>query len=460
MFDLQHKRITIIGGKRSGMALAELLVKKGARPRLSENGTEDSLPSDFLSWAKKHHVELEFNGHTEKFIQESDVIVLSPGVRIDAWPVQWAKARGIPILGEIEFAFQFCHKPVIAVTGSNGKTTTVTLIEQVLKKAGFNAVLCGNVGIPFSRCVQDLSGVDYVVLEISSFQMESLLPIQSHFRWENNPDGFTFKEFKPFVAVVLNFSQNHLDRHKDMEEYFEAKTKIFQNQSKDDFAVLNKQDAKLNALAQKLNSAVRFFNLESLNNQMSINPNYSAVMIVADILGIGQETVHNVFKDFKGVEHRLELVRCLDGVDYINDSKATTAEATGWALENMKQPTIMICGGRDKNIDYSVLQPLVEKKIKKMIVLGEAKDKLKKVFRDIVEVHEAQDMKEAIFKAQQMAEPGNNILLSPMCASFDMFKDYEHRGQVFKEIVNNLESSELVNEWSRGKDSFTKPLNQ
>lgn len=427
------------------MALAELIVKNGGRARLSENGSPDSLPNEFLGWAEKNKFDLEFNGHTRKFIQESDVVVLSPGVRIDSMPVEWAKENKIPVLGEIEFAFQFCQKPVIAVTGSNGKTTTATLIEEVLKKAGFNAVLCGNTGFPFSRCVHDLRNVDYVVTEISSFQMESLLPVQSPFRRENNQNGLAFEGFKPLIAVVLNFSQNHLDRHKDIDEYFEAKTKIFQNQSKGDFAVLNEQDERLNGLAPKLKSTVRFFNLKLVVDPERENPNYSAVMTVAEILGIQREKVLNVFRDFKGVEHRLELVRGLDGVNYINDSKATTTEAAGWALQNMAQPTIMICGGRDKNIEYAVLRSLVRQKVKKMIVIGEAKEKLKKAFSDMVAVDEAEDMSEAVLKAQQHAQSGDNVLLSPMCASFDMFKDYEHRGKVFKEIVNKLKSNVLVN---------------
>lgn len=445
MINLQHKKITIIGGKRSGIALAELIMKNGGRAKLSENGSRDSLPNEFLGWAETNKLECEFNGHTKKFIQESDVVVLSPGVRIDSMPVEWAKEHKIPVLGEIEFAFQFCQKPVIAVTGSNGKTTTVTLIAQVLKKAGFNAVLCGNVGFPFSRYVHDLRSVDYVVTEVSSFQMESLLPVHSPFRRENNRNGFAFEGFKPFIAVVLNFSQNHLDRHKDIDEYFEAKTKIFQNQTKADFAVLNEQDEKLKKLAPTLKSTLRFFNLKSIADHTTTNPNYLAVMTVAEILGIQREVVLNVFKDFKGVEHRLELVRRLDGIDYINDSKATTVEAAGWALHYMTKPAIMICGGRDKNIEYSVLRPLVRQKVRKMIVIGESKEKLKKVFSDIVAIEEAEDMNEAVLKAQQCAQPGNNVLLSPMCASFDMFKDYEHRGKVFKEIVNKLKSNALVN---------------
>ncbi len=442
MFNLQGKTITIVGGKRSGMALAKLILEHQGHPKLSEHGPRESLTEEFLSWAEQNKVALEFKGHTPEFIQNSDVIVLSPGVSINSTPVEWAREKNIPILGEIEFAFQFCNKPVIAVTGSNGKTTTVTLISEVIKKAGYNVVLCGNVGAPFSSFVGNLNNVDYVVAEVSSFQMESLLAIGSPFRRENNRNGFG--GFKPFVAVVLNFSQNHLDRHKDLQEYFEAKIKIFQNQTKAEFAVLNEQDERLRKLAPTLDGNVAFFNQKKSPDPIVTNPNYLAVLKVAEILNIPREKALNVLKEFKGVEHRLELVRTLDGVNYINDSKATTAEAGGWALRNMDKPTIMICGGKDKGIDYSGLRDLAKQKLKKMIVIGEAKEKMKKTFSDVISVEEAVDMKDAVLKAQKLAREGNNVLLSPMCASFDMFKDYEHRGKVFKEIVNNLNSQSAL----------------
>lgn len=444
MSNFQGKKITIIGGKRSGMALARLILEKKGIAKISENGPSGSLPEEFLNWAKQQQVALEFDGHTKAFIEDSDVVVLSPGVRIDAEPVQWAKQKNIPVLGEIEFAFQFCDKPVIAVTGSNGKTTTVTLISEVIKKAGYQTVLCGNVGSPFSGYVGHLKDIDYVVLEVSSFQMESLLHPTINFCIENSESDFSFKGFKPYIAVVLNVSENHLDRHKDFQEYFDAKTRIFQNQTRSEFAVMNEQDERLKKLAPQLNASVKFFN-QSKNDQPNVlNPNFSAVLTVAEILKIPQEIPIKIFKEFKGVEHRLELARVLDNVQYINDSKATTAEAARWALNNMDRPTIMICGGRDKHIDFSVLRQLVQNKVKKMIVIGEAKEKIKNIFSDLIIIEEADDLKDAVLKAQASAQEGDNILLSPMCTSFDMFKDYEHRGKVFKEIVQGLMSRKTL----------------
>jgi UDP-N-acetylmuramoylalanine--D-glutamate ligase len=442
MLNLKNKKITILGGKRSGMALAKLIQTIGGESGISEQGPRNSLPNEFLLWAEKNRVRLEFDGHTKGFIQHSDVVVLSPGVRLDSEPVRWAKEKNIPVLGEIEFAFQFCNKPVIAVTGSNGKTTTVTLIHKIIQEAGKKACLCGNVGVPFSDYVLNLSEMDYVVLEISSFQLESMLDTGSSFRQENAKNDFSFKGFEPHVGVILNFSQNHLDRHKDLNEYFEAKTRMFMNQTTEDYAVLNFQNESLKKKAASLKSQVRFFNQKEEKD--ITNPNYLAVTEVAQILGISRATCLQVFNNFKGVEHRLEVVRELDGVEYINDSKATTAEAGGWALKNMAKPTILICGGRDKNIQFSVLHDLVKEKVKKMIVIGEAKEKLKATFHDVVPIYEADSLESAVALGKELAQKGDAVLLSPMCASFDMFKDYEHRGKTFKEIVNRLKHSSLA----------------
>ena len=426
--NLENKRITIVGGKRSGMALAKLALRLGALPKISEQGPESSLSEDFKAWAGQKKILLEFGGHTQKFIQDSDLVVLSPGVPITALPVQWAREKQIPVLGEIEFAFQFCNKPVIAVTGSNGKTTTVTVIAEILKAAGKKVCLCGNVGDPFSKHIFDLEDKDYVVLEVSSFQLEVLLDPQSQ-----------FKGFKPNISVWLNFSQNHLDRHKDLQEYFDAKKRIFLNQDKDDFAVLNFQDARLKELAGCLNPKVVFFNDPvALKNREGFNPNYLAALSVAKILGIKEEICLQVFKDFKGVEHRLEWVRSLNGVDFINDSKATTVEASRWALEQISRPIVLIAGGRDKNLDFSVINTLVQKKVRAMVVFGEAKEKLKKTFSPVVSIKEDHSLEGAVGTAKALAKAGDCVLLCPMCTSFDMFSSYEERGKVFKQIVHNL----------------------
>jgi len=431
--EIAGKKVTIIGGQRSGMALARLVVCLKGIAKISDQNREESLAQEFKEWATQYNVDLEFNGHTQKFVQDSDLVVISPGVRLDSAPIRWAKENNIPFLGEIEFAAQFCHKPIIAVTGSNGKTTVSTLISKVIENAGLKACLCGNVGFPFSDYVLNLEETDFVVLEVSSFQLESILGSDSPIRKK-----FDIQGFHPFIAVILNFSENHLDRHKDLQEYFMAKKRIILNQGPDDYLVLNYQDKETQKLATQSKSHVVCFNVPD-ENKILINPNHLAVLEVGRVLKIDESCCRAVFQEFKGVEHRLEKVRCLNGVDYINDSKATTAQSALWALENIEQPIVMICGGRDKNIDFTVLADKVRQKVKSMFVIGEARAKIRQAFSELVSLEECEGLEEAVVKAKENSSKGDCVLLSPMCASFDMFKDFEERGRIFKEIVQKLD---------------------
>ena len=296
-FDLKDKKVAIIGAARSGIAVADAVLRLGGIAKISE--------SKALEKFSDARVIIEVGGHTKAFIQDSDYLVLSPGVRLDALPVKWARERSIEVMGEVEFAFRLCPCPVVAVTGSNGKTTTSTVIAEILKAAGRQVCLCGNIGSPFSKHVLDLKPSDTVVLEISSFQLESTI------------------HFKPHVAVWTNFSQNHLDRHKDLEEYFQAKCKIFANQDKNDFAVLNFLDPQHRKLAEQLKAKVLFFNrphphLASPSEGEGYvvdKPNYLAAMQAAYALGISEDICLKVFSEFKGVEHRLEFVRDWGGVE-------------------------------------------------------------------------------------------------------------------------------------------------
>jgi len=408
-FDLKNKKVTVIGAARSGIAVADAVLRLGGVAKISENKPLESIKG----------VITEGEGHTQAFIQDSDYVVLSPGVRLDALPVKWAKERDIEVMGEVEFAFRLAPSPIVAVTGSNGKTTTSTVIAEIIKRAGRRVCLCGNIGSPFSKYVLDLKPTDTIVLEISSFQLESTI------------------HFKPHVAVWTNFSQNHLDRHKDLEEYFQVKCKIFANQDNKDFAVLNFQEPQHRKLAKQLKAKVLFFN-DSTPGVDKVNPNYLAAMQAAHALGISEDICLKVFSEFKGVEHRLEFVRDLGGVDFINDSKSTTVEAGRWALQRARKPMVMICGGLDKHLDYSPLKPLVAQKVKHMIAIGQAREIMKSTFGDVVAVDTFSSFEEAVKAASKIAKSGECVLLSPMCASFDMFKDYEHRGRCFKEIVNNL----------------------
>ncbi len=416
-FELKGKFGTVIGAARSGIAVANTIAAKGGKAQVSEFKQRDVVEKELQGLSKD--VAIECGGHTKDFILRSDFVVLSPGVRMDIPPVIWAKAAGIEVMGEIEFAYRLCPCPIIAVTGSNGKTTTVTLITEVLKKTGHNAILCGNIGSPFSKHVLTLTASDIVVLEISSFQLESTLT------------------FKPKVALWLNFSQNHLDRHKDLQEYFDAKKKILANQDGSDTAVLNAAQPEFLELAKSLKSKVVYFNTAE-QQSLQLNPNQLAVMTVAKVMGVASQVCQKVFAEFKGVEHRQEFVRTIDGVDYINDSKSTTPEAGTWALNHLTKPLIMICGGSDKHLDFSPLKGLVKSKVKRMIVIGQTKEQLRQTFADVVPVSVSDTLENAVLLARREASSGQMVVLSPMCASFDMFNDYEHRGRVFKDIVSKI----------------------
>lgn len=419
--DLKNKKVTVLGLGRSGTALVELIASLKGIPRISEKASYDSVKKTLEGCLLKDKIETEFGNHSREFIDKSDLVVLSPGVRIDALPVRWAREKNIPVIGEIELAWSFCDKPVIAVTGSNGKTTVSTLIKEFLVAAGKKVCLCGNIGSPFSKHVLKLKDKDFVVLEISSFQLESIV------------------QFRPHVAVFINFSQNHLDRHKDLQEYLDAKKRIFVNQTKDDYAVLNYQDPTVRGLAPELKAKVIYFNSPQVLERVSIpNPNYLAASAAAGVLGVSQEICRKAFEGFKGVEHRLERVRTIEGVDFINDSKSTTIESGRWALESIQRPVILICGGRDKNLDFSVLKGLVGKKVKLMITIGEAREKIRQAFKGTVPIEESDSFKGAVLLARQKAVRGDCVVLSPMCASYDMFSNFEERGKVFKEIVNGI----------------------
>lgn len=412
MFEIKNKNVTVIGAARSGWAVANTVLKLGGRAKVT-----DAKP--VAPEARVPGVTVQEGGHTQAFVRESDYVVLSPGVRQDAAPVQWARAAGIEVMGEIEFAFRLCPCPIVAITGSNGKTTTSTLTAEILTKAGRKAVLCGNIGSPFSNYVLDLKPDNIVVLEISSFQLESTTA------------------FRPHVALWLNFSQNHLDRHKDLQEYFQAKAKIFANQTPADFALLNAAQEEFKALAKTLKAKVIFFN--GPHNAGVQNPNHLAAIAAARALGVDEQLAARVCREFKGVEHRQEIVRTLEGIEYINDSKSTTPEAGRWALTHLTKPMVMICGGSDKHLDFSSLKPLVRQRVKKMVVIGQTKEQLLRTFADIVPVEACASFPEAVEAARRSAGPGDCVVLSPMCASFDMFNDYEHRGRVFKEIVQGLQ---------------------
>ncbi len=417
----KDKKVTIIGFARSGLACANLLYDLGAKVCVTDNKDSSPMRSN-LAKLKSKKIKVELGRHSQEFIKNRDLLILSPGVPNDALPVIWSEEQfRIPIISEIEFAWILCPATVIAVTGSSGKTTVTTLIGQILEGSGKRVFVCGNIGNPFCGEVQKMQTGDFVSLEVSSFQLERT------------------KDFKPKIAVILNFSRNHLDRYKNMEEYWEAKKRIFANQEKDDFLVLNRQDPLLSNIAKDARAKTVFF-----SQTQEFNPNHAAVAMVGSLLGIDKNICLKVFDAFKGLEHRMEYVAEIDKVKFINDSKSTLVESTVWAIKNTSSPIILIAGGKDKGLDYRGILEVASNKVKEVVLIGEAKEKIKSVLSPALSLDAAGSLEEAVGKAFSKARPGDSVLFSPMCSGFDMFSDYEERGNCFKRAVANLEQEQAL----------------
>ncbi|MCX5707358.1 MAG: UDP-N-acetylmuramoyl-L-alanine--D-glutamate ligase [Candidatus Omnitrophica bacterium] len=410
----KNKKIVIAGLARSGLACANLLFDLGSKVSVTDN-QDNPITQSNARQVKSKEIKIEIGEHTRGFIEGNHLLTLSPGVPKEALPVIWAQELNIPIISEIELAWRLCSGTVIAITGTNGKTTVTTLIGKILEAAGKRSFTLGNIGQPFSCQVSNIAENDFISLEVSSFQLE----------WIDT--------FKPKIAVVLNLSRNHLDRYASMEDYLTAKKRIFKNQDQSDYLVLNYDHPAIRVLAKESRAKVLYFRQEA-----GFNPNQSAALSVASILGIDRKIVLNVFKEFKGVEHRMEEVAQVGGVKFINDSKSTTIDATIWALNNLDCPVVLIAGGREKGNDYSQILPLVRRKVKSAILIGEAKERIKAVFNGAISIDQAATLDEAVKKSFTVALPGECVLFSPMCKSFDMFLNYEERGKSFKNIVYGL----------------------
>ena len=432
----------------SGVAAARLLCSEGANVAMTDDKSERDLEATLQNLEG-----LEIDYHFERIDSElllcSDLIVISPGVPSNLSPIELARKAGVEIIGEIELAYSFCEAPIIAITGTNGKTTTTSLIHFMADRAGLKAALAGNIEIPFSSVVREDS-FDLIALEVSSFQLENT------------------KDFCPMVGVVLNISPDHLDRYNGMEDYVAAKTLIFKNQSESDFAVLNHDDPAVAIMAKKMKSEVLWFSAREEVRQGAFlrgstlvtrfKGEETEVMRTEDIPLIGWHNVENTLAavaatlpielpvecygtavaEFPVAEHRLEKVRELDGVRFVNDSKATNIGALERSLESFNMPIILIAGGRGKKSSYQMLRPMVEAKVKAMITIGEDAPALEEALGDLVPTKRAGTMPEAVNSAAKMAEPGDCVLLAPACASFDMFSSYAHRGKAFKEAVESL----------------------
>jgi len=446
--ELANKRVLVVGLGKSGVASALFLKKHGAQVTVSDTKSGDELRNE-IPVLLDHGITVETGGHGDRTFRGQDLIVVSPGVPVDAAPLVQARALGEAVLGEVELAAQFLPGPILAITGSNGKTTTTTLTGEIMTAAGFSTLVGGNIGTPAISLAERAKPETVIVLEVSSFQLE------------------TIQTFRPKVAVVLNVTPDHLDRHRTFEIYVDAKARVFENQQASDFAVLNADDATCVALGTRTRAQVFWFsrqkevdrgawvrdgNILFRDNagqreimQVSEIPlkgahnleNVLAAICASALMGCAPEKIRQAVQNFKAVEHRLEFVATIRGVDYYNDSKATNVDATIKALESFPANIHLILGGKDKGSDYTVLNDLLRKRVKIVYTIGAAAAKIESQIKGAEVVH-AETLENAIRKANAAAKPGDVVLLAPACASFDQFKSYEHRGKMFKDIVRGL----------------------
>ncbi len=441
------KKVAVVGLAESGLAVSLLLKRLGAEVWVTDSSSTKQTLKNSKQLQKKSIRHIELGTHSAEFIKGKDLVVISPGVPNKAKPIIWAKRYKIPVISEIELGSLVCPAPIIAVTGSNGKSTVTTLVGEIFKKAGFKTFVCGNIGLPFSGQISRIAKDSVVVLEVSSFQLEYI------------------DKFKPKVGIILNVSPNHLDRYKNFNEYVKAKWRIFKNQGENDFAILNYDDVNLKKLSPNLKSKILFFSSSKqtsasyLKNNFiyfknkKISPlkdikikgrhnleNIMACVSAAKVFGISDKVIKQVLKTFKGLEHRIEYVKTFGGIDFINDSKSTSVGATIAAVNSFSKPVVLIAGGRDKGSDFSPIRQLIPNRIKGLVLVGEAKEKIRETIKDLTAVEEAGSFPQAVKKAYQMASGGEVVLLSPMCASFDMFRNFEHRGEVFKKIVKSIKN--------------------
>jgi len=449
VFELRGKRVLVVGLARTGVATALFCAACGAQVTCTDTRLENEI-SDSIARLRAAGVALELGGHREQLLLNQDLIIPSPGVPADAPFLKAARAQGITIWSEIELADRFLNGRLIGITGSNGKTTTTSLIEHILRSAGFPTILAGNIGTPLISCVEQTNDRTITVVELSSFQLELI------------------ETFRPNISVFLNLTPDHLDRHGTFNSYGAAKARIFENQTEADFAVLNADDPATAALAPGRPHVYWFSRKQRVAQGAFVRGSdvvfrqdgvEQAVLKLTDIPLAGGHNIENVLaavvatrlagaepaaiakgvRSFSGVEHRLEFVAEIGGVRYYNDSKATNVDATLKALDAFPGRILIILGGKDKGSDYTVLHgPLREKAILALLI-GAAADKIEKQIAGSVAIERAETIERAVDTAAHAAQPGDIVILAPACASFDQFHNYEHRGRVFKELVHQLE---------------------
>jgi len=445
---LKNKYIAVIGAGESGVGAALLAQKLGAEVFVSDYG---KIKENYKKELEENSISFEENGHSLHKIKKADEVIKSPGIPQDSAVIQHLKKTNIRLISEIEFASRYSQAKTICITGSNGKTTTTMLVYHIFQKAGYDVGFGGNIGKSFARQLA-VSDCEYYILELSSFQLDDL------------------QEFKADISIILNITPDHLDRYEyNMDLYVDSKLRIINNQTKDDWLIYNADDSLIKSALEKKSPNINIATFSLTGEQqvgghinkeqliinikdqftMSIHDlalkgkhntqNSLAAGIAARIVEIRKDIVRQSLEDFVNVEHRLEFVAKINGVEFINDSKATNINSTWFALESMEKPTVWIVGGVDKGNDYNELLSLVDEKVKAIICLGEDNDKIKEAFQSKVEtLVEARDAVEAVAYAYRLARKDDSVLLSPACASFDLFESYEDRGNQFKQAVRML----------------------
>jgi UDP-N-acetylmuramoylalanine--D-glutamate ligase len=449
--ELKNKRVLVVGLGKSGLAAALFLRDRGARVTVSDTRSAAAL-GDQIPALLEAGIMVEAGGHGLLTFRRQDLIVVSPGVPLDTPEVKNAQQLGLTVIGELELASRFLQGDVVAVTGSNGKTTTTTLIGQIFGDAGLRTQVGGNIGLPVIELIAESDPETWNVLEVSSFQLETTV------------------EFRPKIALVLNVTPDHLDRHKTFERYWAAKARITACQGPNDYLVLNAEDPAAQRVAAKTKaqiywfSGVRqikqgafvhgesiFFLAQEGGKPEPVLPvaeiplkgshnveNVLAAVCAAKLAGISSESIRETVKRFKAVEHRLELVKTVRGVEFYNDSKATNVDATMKAVASFAGGIQLILGGKDKDSDYTLLAPLLRERVKAVYTIGSAAEKIERELAGVVKIVSAGTLDAAVAAAAAAAEKGDVVLLAPACSSFDQFENYEHRGRAFRDAVLKL----------------------
>ncbi len=449
MMELKGKKVLVVGLGKSGLAAALFLRRRGAQVTVSDIRSAEALAKDIPALLEEG-IMVEAGGHGLLTFRRQDLIVVSPGVPLNTPELAQVKSFGLPVIGELELAARFLQGKSVAITGSNGKTTTTALLGEILEAAGYPTLVGGNIGVPVVALIDESTADTWSVLEVSSFQLEST------------------EEFHPNIAVILNITPDHLDRHGTFENYALAKERIFAAQTAEDAVVLNADNVRAAAAATRSIARVFWFSLEhpvaqgawveggqvvyrsaanaAIEKVMPISgiplkgehnvENVLAAVCAAVLAGASIDAIRRAIENFKAVEHRLEYVATLNGVEFYNDSKATNVDATAKAIASFSTGIHLILGGKDKNSDYTQLSPLLRERVRAVYTIGSAAAKIESHLRGVVPLHSCDTLEKAVSAAATAAHPGEVVLLAPACSSFDQFESYEHRGRVFKELVN------------------------